>query len=113
VPRNSLDTSVLVRYDILVAYLLFTCYDLFVHGKTWRRTMDKHEIGELFRTHRVLRRLTIKSLSEASGVSTAAISRLERGEGNRVSFDIVARLAKALDVGLAELETSDRSDANE
>jgi transcriptional regulator with XRE-family HTH domain len=60
-------------------------------------------LGERFHTIRRRQGLTIQELSEQTGVSPTIISRVETNKRPQVSFDVVARLAYALQVSLDEV----------
>jgi transcriptional regulator with XRE-family HTH domain len=61
------------------------------------------------RETRKQRGLTQIQLSELAGVEQGTISRLENGESDRPSWEIVARLARALDVPPEELFPIERT----
>lgn len=60
---------------------------------------NKHEFGNLLRTHRRLAGLTQEELAERAGVSARSISDLERGLKRAPYPNTVRRLADALDLG--------------
>ena len=71
---------------------------------------DENQREELLRRlgeelHRARRRagMTIRQLGEVTGVSYAIISRVETGKRSQVTFDVISRLAFALDVDLTQL----------
>ena len=59
-----------------------------------------HDLGSLLRRHRVTAGLSQEELAERAGISTRAVSDIERGMRRSVYRDTVARLVSAL--GLAE-----------
>lgn len=62
----------------------------------------RKEIGELIRQHRVLVPLTLKGLSEKSGVSPSHLGRIERGE-RFPSATVLRKIAKPLGSEIEEL----------
>lgn len=64
----------------------------------------KHRLrlGERVRVYRKLSRLTQEKLAEKAGLAPTYISDVERGREN-ISVDALARIAKAMGVGLADL----------
>jgi transcriptional regulator with XRE-family HTH domain len=64
----------------------------------------KHRLilGARVRIYRKLSRLTQEKLAEKAGLAPTYISDVERGREN-ISVDALARIAKALGVGLADL----------
>jgi len=69
-------------------------------------------VGARIRLLRKVRGLSQQALAEAAGVTFQQIQKYERG-ANRVSASMLARIAKALDVPVAELfgEATDASGA--
>lgn len=63
--------------------------------------MEK-DFGERVRHTRTEQRLSLEQLAERSGVSRAALSKIERGERN-TSLGNAVRIAEALDTPLAQL----------
>jgi transcriptional regulator with XRE-family HTH domain len=61
-----------------------------------------HLIADNLRAARMTRNLTLDGLARRSGVSRAAISKIERGEVSPTAA-ILARLAAALDISMAAL----------
>ncbi len=61
----------------------------------------ENNIGESLKALRIGRRLTIDQLAQASGVSRAMISRIERGEANPTAV-LLARLLGPLNKSLSE-----------
>lgn len=59
-------------------------------------------IGTRIRTLRLAKRLTLKQMSEASGLSVGFLSQLERGMSS-IAVDSLASLAAILDVSLSSL----------
>jgi transcriptional regulator with XRE-family HTH domain len=59
-------------------------------------------VGARLRAARQARQLTLEALAEATGLSTAFLSRLERGEA-AASIGSLIRIAGALDLALAEI----------
>ncbi len=62
--------------------------------------MDDLRFGSALRTLRIRRRLRQLDVAVAAGVSRAAVSRLERGELDRLPLGAVRRIAAALDARL-------------
>ncbi len=60
-------------------------------------------LGPLLRQRRKSLGLTAKQVARLAGVSPSYISHLERGRHERPSLAVLARLAQALDVPLAEV----------
>jgi transcriptional regulator with XRE-family HTH domain len=59
-------------------------------------------LGVALAQHRRKRRLTLEQLSTKSGVSRAAISKIERGESG-ASTPVLGKLAEALDLSISQL----------
>lgn len=59
-------------------------------------------LSEALRRHRRERKLTLEQLAERSGVSRAAISKIERGESG-ASTPVLGKLAEALDLSISQL----------
>src|SRR6266404_4825960 len=60
------------------------------------------ELGERLRAIRVLRRLTLKDVADAAGVSESFVSQLERGRSS-ASVATLQRLAAALGIEVSDL----------
>ena len=60
------------------------------------------ELGERLRAIRVLRRLTLREVAEAAGVSESFVSQLERGRSN-ASVATLQRLAAAVGIEVSDL----------
>ena len=60
------------------------------------------ELGERLRAIRVLRRLTLREVAEAAGVSESFVSQLERGRSN-ASVATLQRLAGAVGIEVSDL----------
>lgn len=60
------------------------------------------EIGDIFRSRRKERKLTLKQLADIAGISKSMLSHIERGEANP-SFALLWRLTLALGMSLSEL----------
>lgn len=63
---------------------------------------DNPKLGDALRLRRQERRLTLDQLARRSGVSRAAISKIERGESG-ASTTVLGRLAEALDLSISQL----------
>ena len=63
---------------------------------------DQASLGERLRARRQERRLTLDQLAGQSGVSRAAISKIERGVSNATTT-VLGRLAEALDLSISQL----------
>ena len=59
-------------------------------------------LGEALKRRRQERKLTLDQLSAASGVSRAAISKIERGDSG-ASTPVLGKLAEALDLSISQL----------
>ncbi len=71
-----------------------------------RSSLEDHEaaaLGPLLRQHRKTLGLTAKRVARLVGISPSYVSHLERGRHERPSLAVLARLAQALDVPLAEV----------
>ena len=66
------------------------------------RTSGRHEIGDRLRAIRVLRRLTLRDVAAAAGVSESFVSQLERGRSS-ASVATLQRLAAALGIEISDL----------
>lgn len=66
-----------------------------------RKTSPSPGIGETVRQRRLQRKLTLEQLAELSGVSRAAISKIERGDVSPTT-GVVGRLAEALDLSISQ-----------
>ena len=60
------------------------------------------ELGDALRRYRDERRLTLEQLAKRSGVSRAAISKIERGDSGS-STPVLGKLAEALDLSISQL----------
>lgn len=63
---------------------------------------DNPGLGDALRRRRQERRLTLDQLARKSGVSRAAISKIERGQSG-ASTTVLGRLAEALDLSISQL----------
>jgi transcriptional regulator with XRE-family HTH domain len=63
---------------------------------------EKSNLGEALRRRRQEQRLTLEQLAQKSGVSRAAISKIERGDSGATSA-VLGRLAEALDLSISQL----------
>jgi putative transcriptional regulator len=52
---------------------------------------------------RVGRKVSLQDVSEATGITTAALSRIERGQTERVDFDTLSKLCVFYGVGVGDL----------
>ncbi|WP_188579933.1 helix-turn-helix domain-containing protein [Azorhizobium oxalatiphilum] len=59
-------------------------------------------LGEEIRHHRTARGWTLEELSKRSGVSIAAISKIEKGQ-SRPSFDTLLRIARCLQINFVQM----------
>lgn len=59
-------------------------------------------LGEEIRQHRTARGWTLEELSKRSGVSIAAISKIEKGQ-SRPSFDTLLRIARCLQINFVQM----------
>jgi transcriptional regulator with XRE-family HTH domain len=71
-------------------------------GTKTHRDPAHRDIGGLVRRQRQARKLTLEGLAAASGVSRAAISKIERGEVSATT-PILGKLAEALDLTISQL----------
>jgi transcriptional regulator with XRE-family HTH domain len=60
------------------------------------------KLGQAIRQRRTERKLTLEQLSALSGVSRAAISKIERGQSSATS-PVLGKLAEALDLSISQL----------
>ena len=60
------------------------------------------EVGEQLRAIRLLRRLTLREVAEAAGVSESFVSQLERGRSS-ASVATLQRLAAAVGIEISDL----------
>jgi transcriptional regulator with XRE-family HTH domain len=67
------------------------------------KAIPKPTLATRLRHLRESRGLTQRALSAKSGVSQGGILHIERGRVTRPSYDVVAKLAAALGVGVEEL----------
>lgn len=63
---------------------------------------DESKLGDALKRRRQEQKLTLEQLSEKSGVSRAAISKIERGDSS-ASTPVLGRLAEALDLSISQL----------
>jgi len=63
---------------------------------------SKEVLGDTLRTRRRERKLTLQQLAELSGVSRAAISKIERGDSG-ASTPVLGKLAEALELSISQL----------
>ena len=74
--------------------------------------MEKNIIGERLKIERERKHLSKRKLAEMSGVSRTYIMMIEKGQrAGRTSADMVAKLAKALDVSPGYLMGSEEEDS--
>ena len=66
------------------------------------RTNGRPELGERLRTIRLARRLTLRDVSQAAGVSESFLSQLERGRSS-ASVATLQKLAGALGIEISDL----------
>jgi len=59
-------------------------------------------LGATLKKKRLMRKLTLQKLAEQSGVSRAAISKIERGDST-ASSSVLGKLAEALDLSISQL----------
>ena len=52
---------------------------------------------------RIGRKVSLQDVSESTGITKAALSRIERGETERVDFDILSKLCVFYGVGVGDL----------
>jgi transcriptional regulator with XRE-family HTH domain len=71
-----------------------------VTDASWKTSLEA--LGGLLRSHRTAAGLTLRELSERTGVSNAYLSQLERGM-HEPSLSVLRALSLALDVPLASL----------
>lgn len=64
--------------------------------------LDREGLGQRLRAIRKTQRLTLKALSERSGVALSTLSKIELGQIS-VSYEKLAAVARALEVDIAEL----------
>ena len=67
-----------------------------------RESNGKLELGERLRAIRLLRRLTLREVAEAAGVSESFVSQLERGRSS-ASVATLQRLAAAVGIEISDL----------
>ena len=70
-------------------------------------TNGRLELGERLRAIRLLRRLTLREVAHAAGVSESFVSQLERGRTN-ASVATLQRLAAALGIEISDLFAGER-----
>ncbi len=63
---------------------------------------SNNALGDALRQRRQARNLTLKQLADQSGVSRAAISKIERGDSG-ASTPVLGKLAEALDLSISQL----------
>jgi transcriptional regulator with XRE-family HTH domain len=68
----------------------------------------RRDVGERLRAIRLLRRLTLREIAEAAGVSESFVSRLERGRSN-ASVATLQRLAAAVGIEISDLFAPERA----
>jgi transcriptional regulator with XRE-family HTH domain len=66
------------------------------------------KLGEAVKRRRLEQRLTLEQLADKSGVSRAAISKIERGDSG-ASTPVLGKLAEALDLSISQLVGGPRS----
>ncbi|EHN13109.1 helix-turn-helix domain-containing protein [Clostridium sporogenes] len=64
-------------------------------------------VGEKVKELRKIKKISINKLSKLSNVNASYISKLERGENNKPSVDILNKIANSLDVPLSVLTNDD------
>jgi len=62
----------------------------------------KESLGDILRRRRLELKITIQQLAEQSGVSRAAISKIERGDSG-ASTPVLGKLSEALDLSISQL----------
>ena len=67
------------------------------------------KLGDALKRRRLERNLTLEQLSARSGVSRAAISKIERGDSG-ASTPVLGKLAEALDLSISQLLGGPRSE---
>jgi transcriptional regulator with XRE-family HTH domain len=70
---------------------------------------DTSKLGEALRRRRIERQFTLEQLSAKSGVSRAAISKIERGDSSATA-PVLGKLAEALDLSISQLVGGPRSE---
>jgi transcriptional regulator with XRE-family HTH domain len=70
---------------------------------------DVSKLGETLRQRRIGQKLTLEQLSAKSGVSRAAISKIERGDSGATT-PVLGKLAEALDLSISQLLGGQRSE---
>jgi transcriptional regulator with XRE-family HTH domain len=70
------------------------------------KTNGEVELGERLRAIRLLRRLTLREVAEAAGVSESFVSQLERGRSS-ASVATLQRLAEAVGIEISDLFAAD------
>ncbi len=70
---------------------------------------DPSRLGEALKRRRQEKHLTLEQLSTKSGVSRAAISKIERGDSG-ASTPVLGKLAEALDLSISQLVGGKRSE---
>lgn len=68
--------------------------------------VDKEHIGARLRHHRKAKKLTLKQVSEMSGVALSTLSKMELGQAT-VSYDKLEAAARSIGLGLTALFTSE------
>jgi transcriptional regulator with XRE-family HTH domain len=63
-----------------------------------RRTVVSAELADLLASSRRARKLSLTQLASKAGTSTSHLSRIERGERDSLSRELLGRLAAALDL---------------
>jgi transcriptional regulator with XRE-family HTH domain len=72
--------------------------------------VDDLRFGRTFRAARLKRGWRQVDLADRAGVSRGSVSRIERGQIEELSFGIIRRVARALDMGLELMPRSRRAD---
>lgn len=70
---------------------------------------DPSKLSEVLKRRRLERKLTLEQLAEKSGVSRAAISKIERGDSG-ASTSVLGKLAEALDLSISQLVGGERGE---
>jgi transcriptional regulator with XRE-family HTH domain len=74
------------------------------------RSMDDQQFGARVRAARIRRRWRQVDLASAAGVSSTAVSRIERGHLGGMSLDVIRRVATALEIRVELLPRSRAAD---
>lgn len=70
---------------------------------------SENALGDTLRRRRRERKLTLQQLADQSGVSRAAISKIERGDSS-ASTPVLGKLAEALDLSISQLVGGNQRD---